>query len=181
MRKCPHYARNRLEFRKNATKLQLFPSSSPLTSVCIAILGPFIKKQQRNAYTQVITDRLRKMTKMIPMKVIPKSKGGEHFMNAWVFNYGPPYGFIVDNIGLFTRKVCIDVWKFMPIKEFHHEVPPTKHWPCSTIQPYHRCSSANLRCWLSLWLWLVQKCANVRVKMPTTHIKNCGYIRAHAL
>ena len=43
VRRCPHCARNRIKLRQNATRLQLFPSKAPLSSVCIDILGEFIK------------------------------------------------------------------------------------------------------------------------------------------
>ena len=74
VRKCPQCARNRIKLRKNVTELQLFPAKEPLSSVCIDILGEFMKTKRRNEYLLVITDRFSKRTKTVPMKGYPLRK-----------------------------------------------------------------------------------------------------------
>lgn len=71
---CSNCARNNTKLRKNVTKLQSFPATSPITSVRIDIVGAFIKTQQRNEYVLVITDRFSKMTKTVPMKSISEAE-----------------------------------------------------------------------------------------------------------
>ena len=85
--------------RRNVEQLQLFPATEALTSVCIDILGEFIKTPRRNEYLLVITDRFTKLTKTIPMKGISAAEVAKCFVNEWVFNYGPPKELISDNGG----------------------------------------------------------------------------------
>lgn len=107
--KCPHFPRNHIKLRKNVTRLPLFPSRSPLTSVCINILGEFIKTQRRKENLLFITDQFSKMTKTVAMKGISYAEVASHFINSWLFNYSPPRERIADNGRCFTSQFFIDV------------------------------------------------------------------------
>lgn len=52
------------------------------------------------------------------MKKIAADELGGTFMNACVFNYGPPEEPISDNAGCFTSKFFIDLCNLMSIKNF---------------------------------------------------------------
>ena len=147
VRKCPHCARNRIKLRKNVEQLQLFPATEPLTSVCIDILGEFIKTQRRNEYLLVITDRYSKLTKTVPMKGISAAEVARHFVNSWVFNYGPPTELVADNGGCFTSKFFIDVCRIMSIKNNF----TTTYHPQSNgqVERYNRTILAALRTYVA--------------------------------
>lgn len=82
VRKCSHGVQNLFELRKSSAKLQLFPATAPLTSVCIDILREPTMTQRRNQYLFVITDRLIKMTKTVLMKGLYVAEMAGPFMNA---------------------------------------------------------------------------------------------------
>ena len=113
---CPQCARNQIKLRRNVEQLQLFPATEQLTSVCIDILGEFIKTPRRNEYLLFITDRFTKLTKTIPMKGISAAEVGRCSVNEWVFNYGPLTELISDNGGCFTSKFFLDVFSILSIK-----------------------------------------------------------------
>lgn len=93
VRKCPHLARNIINFRKNVTRFQRFPTKGLMTSACINVLFEFIKTQRHNEYLLVINHRFRKMNEISVPKVTSQ------FMKAWVSNCGPPEGQTADNGG----------------------------------------------------------------------------------
>lgn len=69
-------------------KLQLFPEKSPLSSVCIEVVGELIRTQRRNQYILVVTERFSKTIKTLANKGIWAEEVADNFINAWVFNYG---------------------------------------------------------------------------------------------
>ena len=147
VRRCPHCARNRIKLRRNATELQLFPATAPLTSVCIDVLGEFIKTKRGHEYLLVITDRFTKMTKTVPMKGISAAEVAKHFVNSWVFNYGPPEELISDNGGCFTAKYFQDVCKLLNVKNSYTKTyhPQTN----GQVERYNRTVLAALRTYVA--------------------------------
>lgn len=110
-------AKNRLKSRKNVTRLQLFPTKEPLTSLCIDILGPFIRTSRRKEHLLVITERSSNMTKTIPLKGVSAAEVAKHFVNSWVFNYGPPEDSVARNGRYFTSNFLEDVCRIMSVKK----------------------------------------------------------------
>lgn len=51
---------------KNIGKLEVFLVTEPLTAVCIDIPVKFIRRQRRNEYLFVITDRSTKLSRHYP-------------------------------------------------------------------------------------------------------------------
>jgi len=147
VRNCPQCARNRIKLRRNVEQLQLFPATEPLTSVCIDILGEFIKTPRRNEYLLVITDRFTKLTKTIPMKGISAAEVARCFVNEWVFNYGPPKELISDNGGCFTSKFFLDVCSILSIK---NNFTTTYHPQANgQVERYNRTILAALRTYVA--------------------------------
>ena len=147
VRKCPQCAKNRMKLRKNATKLQLFPATEPLTSVCIDILGPFIRTARRKEYLLVITDRFSEMKKTVPLKGVSAAEVAKAFVNTWVFNYGPPVELVSDNGTCFTSKYFQDVCRIMSIQ---NNFTTTYHPQTNgQVERYNRTILAALRTYVA--------------------------------
>lgn len=85
--KVPQCTNNRINSRKNVTKLQVFPTTEPLSSVCIDCIGRFIRTPRKIENFLVITDRFTKLTKPVSMKRIFAAQVAKCFVNTWAFNY----------------------------------------------------------------------------------------------
>lgn len=96
--------------------LQLFPTTAPLMSMCIDILGGLICTQRQNEYLFVITDIYTKLTNKYPMKVFSATEVANNFLNAWAFNYCPPEKRVVENAGCFMSKFFQNVCRIMKIE-----------------------------------------------------------------
>lgn len=116
MPRCPQFAQKQIKLRKINTKLQLFHATALLTSVCIEILGWFIRTERRDEYFLVVTDRFSMMKNTLPMKEVSAAEVTGHFIHVWVFNYGPSQEVIADVGGCFTSKFLSDICKIMTIK-----------------------------------------------------------------
>lgn len=88
-RNCPECALNRLNLRKNVAELTHFPVTGPLESVCIDILGEFVRRQLGHRYLLAITDRFTELVKTVSMKGVSAGEVTKHFVDHWVCNYGP--------------------------------------------------------------------------------------------
>ena len=124
VRNCPDCARNCLKLRKNVGELKLFPSTAPLESVCIDILGELIWSPRGNKYLLVIVDRFTKLVRTVPLKRITSSEVARAFVNHWVFAYGPPAELIADNGKQFTSKFFLDVCRILNV---HNAFTTTYH------------------------------------------------------
>ncbi len=146
-RRCSTCARNRIKLRKNVTELQLFPAKAPLESVAIDVLGELIKTARGHEYLLVITDRFTKLTKTVPMKGISAAEVAKHFVNEWVFNYGPPKDLIADNGGCFTAKFFQSVCKILNV---HNSFTTTYHPQTNgQTERFNRTIKAMIRSYLA--------------------------------
>ena len=146
-RRCPTCARNRIKLRKNVGELQLFPATAPLESVAIDVLGELIRTQRGNEYLLVITDRFTKLTKTVPMKGISAAEVARHFVNEWVFNYGPPKELLADNGGCFTAKFFQSVCKILNV---HNQFTTTYHPQTNgQTERFNRTIKAMIRSYLA--------------------------------
>lgn len=84
--------------------------------------------QRKNEYVLVITDHYRNLTKTRRMKGISTAEVAKHFLNACVFNYGPPEELIGDNRDCFISKFFQDVCNIMNIaKNFSTKKHPQRN------------------------------------------------------
>jgi hypothetical protein len=70
VRQCVTYAKNQIKERKRTSFLKLFPASGPLEYVDLDILGPLPKTEHGNKFLLVMTDRLSKLTRTVPLRSI---------------------------------------------------------------------------------------------------------------
>ena len=87
------------------------------------------------------------MTKTVPMKGISAAKVSKNFVNAWVFNNGPPEKLISDNGGCFTAKYFRDVCKLLNVKNSYN----TSYHPQTNgkVEIYNRPVLAALRTYIA--------------------------------
>ena len=104
--------------------MKLFPANAPLESVCLDILGELSKNLRRYRYLLVITDRLTKLVRTVPLKGISASAMARAFVNHWVFTYGPPLDLISDNGRQFTSKFFLDICRIICV---HKSFTTTYH------------------------------------------------------
>jgi len=88
--KCPTYAQNRLDLRRQTTPLTLFPATEPLTELSFDIFGPIPAFKKCNRFVLVITDRFAKLTKCVAFRRITAMSVASAIIDAWVSAYGPP-------------------------------------------------------------------------------------------
>ena len=146
VRNCPECARERLKLRKNVGELKLFPATAPNESVCIDILGELVRTPRGHRYLLVITDRFTKMTKTVPMKGVSAGEVAKHFVDNWVFNYGPPTDLLADNGKQFTSKFFLDVCRILNI---HNSFTTTYHPQTNgQVERFNRTILAALRAYI---------------------------------
>ena len=104
LRTCNAFDKNRVKLRKRMHPLRLFPARSPLEALSIDILGPLTKTKKGYRFLLVVTDRLTKLTQVIPLRRIDVYTVAVAFVEHWIFNYGPPKTLISDNGKQFASK-----------------------------------------------------------------------------
>ena len=104
VRNCTTCAKNRLNLRKRTNSLKLFPATKPLASLCIDILGPLTKSKKGNVFLLVITDRFKKLTRVVLLRKITAYNVAVALVENWIFTYGPPEAVISDNGKQFAAK-----------------------------------------------------------------------------
>jgi hypothetical protein len=70
-KQCAVCAKNRIRERKRTSFHKLFPAAEPLEYVSLDILGPLPKTEHGNRFLLIITDRFSKLTRTVPLRVIP--------------------------------------------------------------------------------------------------------------
>ena len=77
-RNCQLCAKERIQLRKHASKLKLFPATAPLESVALELLGPLPKTRRGHNYLLVITDRYTKLTMADQSKILAQLSAHMH-------------------------------------------------------------------------------------------------------
>ena len=119
VRGCPECAKERINLRKHASFLKLFPAAAPLEFVAIDILGPLRPTPAGNKYLLVITDRFSKLTKTVPLKTVTSFNVATAFCRNWVFVYGPPVYLLSDNGGQFTSKYFSTICNILGVRNLY--------------------------------------------------------------
>lgn len=145
VRKHPYYSRNRLNLRKNVTRLQPFPAEEPLASVFIDILCPFVCMLWKKDHLLFITDSFSKITKAIPIKRLSASYFGKHVVCSCVFNYGPPSGtgswkWRMVHVKAIPGRLSYNAHQ----EKLYDDLSLPNEWAVQNIQPNHSDSNANV-------------------------------------
>jgi transposase InsO family protein len=114
-RHCTVGAKNRVTERNRTSLLKLFPANGPLEFVAMDILGPLPKTENGNRFLLVISDRLSKLTRTVPLRSITALAVAKAFCDAWVFSYGPPRYQLTDNGTQFNEKCFLAVCRELGI------------------------------------------------------------------
>ncbi len=64
---CHACAKERINLRRHASPLKLFPAKIPLESVEIDILGPLTQTVRKHCFLLVMTCRYSKLTRVVPL------------------------------------------------------------------------------------------------------------------
>lgn len=143
---CTECARERVKYRKNSTRMKLFPATAPLESVAIDILGELIRTKKGNRFLLVITDRFTKLTKTVPLKRITATAVAHAFVHHWVFHYGPPRTLLSDNGSQFMARFFTEVCRIMGTKNVY---TTTYHPQCNgQVERFNRTILSALRSYL---------------------------------
>lgn len=97
-------------------ELLLFPSTAPLESVCIEILGELLRPQRSHRYLLVIDDVVNNLVNTVPIKSVSTGEVEKHFVDHWLFIYEPPTYLIADNGKQFKSKFFLDVRHILSIQ-----------------------------------------------------------------
>jgi len=90
VRQCPPCAKNRLQERRHASPMTLFPPQEPLNEVRIDILGPLLNTVDGNRYVFVMSDRFSKLTRTVALRRITAVTVASAFLTSWVAANGAP-------------------------------------------------------------------------------------------
>jgi transposase InsO family protein len=75
------------------------------------ILCPLTKKEHRNRFLLVISDRFSKLTRTVPLRTITALVVAKAFCDAWVFSYRHPRYLLTDNGTQFNAKFFLAVFR----------------------------------------------------------------------
>jgi len=107
---CTQCARNRVGKRRKTNYIKTFPSTEPLTDLCMDLLVPLPRKAAGNEHLLVIVDRFSKMTRAIPLQRIDAETIAAAFLDNWMAAFGPSASVLSDNgpqlRSTFFQEVC---------------------------------------------------------------------------
>ena len=70
VRECTPCAKNRLRLLRKASQMKLFPATARLELVALDVLGPLAKSNNGYLFMLVLSDRVTKLTQVLPLKRI---------------------------------------------------------------------------------------------------------------
>jgi len=107
---CASCARNRMEPRRRAAMLKLFPATDPFESLSMDLLCPLTETKTGNVFLLIIVDRCSKLIRDVPLAGITATDVSSAFCRAWISVYEPPDTVLKDNgpqfASLFFQGVC---------------------------------------------------------------------------
>ena len=103
---------------KNQKDVRLFPASRPLKFVVMDLLGPLPKTAHGNEHVLVITDRLSKLTRSIPLRTTTASVVENAFLYNWVYIYGAPRYVLTGNGPQFAAKFFDAVCALLGVQHY---------------------------------------------------------------
>lgn len=112
---CHQCARERMQLRRNAEPMKLFPARNPLEYVEIDIRGPLTESTQGHKYILVMTDRFPKMVRAVPLRSMSVLTIAKVFIRDWVFVYGPSARLLPDKGKQFTAKLLQSLCKSLRV------------------------------------------------------------------
>ena len=97
--------------------MKLFTHNAPLEFAAIEILGELISMRRRNRYILVISNRLSKLIRTVPLKEITAVHIAQAFVHHCLFVYGPPVKFLSDNGKQFTARFFQNVCRILGMRD----------------------------------------------------------------
>ncbi len=70
VRNCHTFAKKRVRVRKRSTYLKFFSAAAPFEDFAIDLQGELVETTQGNKHLLVITDRFKKLVKIVPLRKI---------------------------------------------------------------------------------------------------------------
>lgn len=95
-------AKQRIQLRKHASFLKLFPAKRPGEYVAIDILGPQRRTSSGHECMLVMSDQFSKMTLTYPLREITAYAVAQAFCKEWVYRYRLPTYLLSDRSAQFV-------------------------------------------------------------------------------
>lgn len=134
---CKSCRRHR-PFDKRRQLLMLSPPSGPLEFIAIDILGPLTRTKQANWFIIGITDRFKKLTRVIPISSITALQVAMEVVEDEILPYGIPKDILANNGYQFTSKVFAALCASLRTKqetttEYHLQCNGQVEWYCRKL------------------------------------------------
>jgi len=115
VRNCASCARGRVRPLRAAAALQLFPATLPFQNIATDLFGPLSKTAAGHEYIMVITDRVSKLVRAIPMGQTRAVDCAFVLLHCWIGDYGPPDRVLSDGGPQFTAQFWHQVCNLLSI------------------------------------------------------------------
>ena len=146
VRNCHSCARNRVKRRRHTNYLKPFNVTKRFEYVSIDILGPMPKSRRCKRFLLVITDRLSKVTAVVPLRNVNAYSTAVAFWEAGIFKCGPPRTLLSDNGKQFASRFFLSVCRLLSVT---NAFISTYHPPGNgQIERYNRTILIMLQCYL---------------------------------
>ena len=88
--KCDSCARPRVRPLARRSLLTLFPATVPFQDIAVDLYGPLARTAAGHRFILVITDRVTKLVRALPMDGTTAMDCASAVLDYWVAAYGPP-------------------------------------------------------------------------------------------